>query len=441
MSPVTKTYSGRFALFFWLSFALVLLLNLLVWLYLNQVEQKFKEQLQDRLRDANQLLGRLMLEYNEDVNIHLLVPGDNGTLEYLFYKQIFEEIRNRGTLQTIILISPQGEILVSVPPILSEQTILSFTGSPNFIQALKGEAVVSDIEEYGGERFITGYMPITDLDGYLLAILIVEAKAKYFNVLGTLKNNILIFSLLNFILISLIAFMLFRMVRRTIRYEREIRDQQHLVQLGTMAASVAHELRNPLNIIEATNDTIRKKYEQNNDEIFEYIPQEVIRLNALIDDFLRFAGTPQLYVEEIILQRLFDRVLMGFEEADMDRIKVRLEKSTIQLTTDGNILQQIITNIITNSLQASDKSQPVLISVSAKQRNKIQIIIEDKGTGIPKDKLDKIFEPFYTTKERGTGLGLAISQRLIQYLQGTIKVESVPNAGTTVTLELPNLKQ
>ena len=441
MNSIAKTYSGRFVLFFWLSFTLVLLLNLLVWLYLNQVEQKFKEQLQDRLRDANQLLGRLMLEYNEDINIHLLLPGDNGSLEHLFYRQVFEEIRNHGTLQTIMLVSPQGEILVSVPVELSRQTILSFTTSPNFMRALKGEAVVSDIEEFGGERFISGYMPITDVDGFLLAILIVEAKAGYFNILSSLKNNMLTFSLLNFILISLIAFMLFRMVRRTIRYEREIRDREHLVQLGTMAASVAHELRNPLNIIEATNDTICKKYKQSEDEIFEYIPQEVKRLNLLIDDFLRFARTPRLHIEEIVIRRLFDRVKMGFDETDMDRIQLQFEKNDIRLNTDGNILQQIISNILSNSLQASDASQPVHIHVGRAAKNKVRISIEDKGGGIPEDKLDKIFEPFFTTKERGTGLGLAISKRLIQYLQGTIKVKSELNKGTIVTLEIPNLKQ
>ncbi len=439
MKPLTKTYSGRFSLFFWLSFLVVILLNLLIWLYLNQVEQEFRTQLRDRLQDANQMLGRLMHEYNEDVNIHLLVPGDNTSLEYLFYRQVFEEIRTSGTLQSIVLVSPQGEILISSPDILSRHTILSFTNSPQFMEALNGQTVVSEIEEFEGERFMTGYTPITDLDGFLLGILIIEAKAGYFNILNTLKNNLLLFSLLNFVLISLIAFMLFRLVRRTIRYEREIRDQEHLVQLGTMAASVAHELRNPLNIIEATNDTIRKKYAQNTDEMFEYIPQEIKRLNALIDEFLRFARMPRLKIEPIRLEQLLERVKLGFPQEEANRIQVSLPDDDMHIHTDGNLLQQILTNIVANALQASDNEQPVHIRLEKRPKGRLLITVEDRGAGIPPDRLDKIFEPFFTTKEKGTGLGLAISRKLIQFLQGDIQVESEQNKGTKVSITIGDL--
>ena len=251
----------------------------------------------------------------------------------------------------------------------------------------------------------------------------------------------LLFSLLNFVLISLIAIILFRLVRRTIRYEREIRDREHLVQLGTMAASVAHELRNPLNIIEATNDTIRKKYAQNQDEMFEYIPQEIRRLNSLIDDFLRFARTPQLHPETVDIVSLIERVKMGFPQEERERIKVSVETTDTRIYSDGNLLQQVLTNVTANALQAAPAEQAVQIIVKRRAKKQLYILVEDHGRGIPKEDLKQIFEPFFTTKEKGTGLGLAISKRLIQVIQGSIKVDSQVNKGTKVTIVLPELHQ
>jgi len=220
-----------------------------------------------------------------------------------------------------------------------------------------------------------------------------------------------------------------------------VTDARQAIAAGTMAASVAHELRNPLNIIEATNDTIRKKYAQNQDEMFEYIPQEIRRLNSLIDDFLRFARTPQLHPETVDIVSLIERVKMGFPQEERERIKVSVETTDTRIYSDGNLLQQVLTNVTANALQAAPAEQAVQIIVKRRAKKQLYILVEDHGRGIPKEDLKQIFEPFFTTKEKGTGLGLAISKRLIQVIQGSIKVDSQVNKGTKVTIVLPELHQ
>jgi len=259
MSLIANQKSKQFIILFWLSFLFVLALNLLVWFYLTHVENHFQEQLKARLKSSNQVLSRLLLELTDEVNLNLIIPGQEQSIEYLFYQQTLQTVRLESNLQTILLLSPQGEIIASSPQILGSQLYSGIADRAEFKKALYGESVVSDIEQIAGERFASAFAPLRDIDGFTIGIVVIEARADYFSVLASLKNRMLVFSVLNFILILFIAYLLFRLLKRKIRYETEIRDKKHLVRLGTMGATVAHELQNPLNIIEATNDTIKKK--------------------------------------------------------------------------------------------------------------------------------------------------------------------------------------
>ena len=120
--------------------------------------------------------------------------------------------------------------------------------------------------------------------------------------------------LLNTILILSVAILLFRSIRRVIHLQNLIKNQDHLVKLGEMAASVAHELRNPLGIIKGANSVILKKYANQKDEVFTYIPHELDRLNKLIEDFLSFARTKQISVQPVSLKGLLNKLKLGFSD-------------------------------------------------------------------------------------------------------------------------------
>ncbi len=433
-----KRSSGAYALFFWAAFIVVLFLNLLVWLYVQQVENQFRKELKAHLSDVEHVLNQLMNAYNDNVDISLLMPGDNTSLTHLYYLQPLEAIRSNSHLQSIMLLSPKGEILIASPQNGGRGALSSLAHNRYFKQALSGSAVVSDMEEYAGESFMSAYAPIQNIDGFTVAVLAIEAKADFFSVLSSLKNRLLLFSLLNLTLISLIALFLFRAIQKSMRYQSELKDQEHLVQLGTMAASVAHELRNPLGIIEGTNDVIRKKYAAGEDELFEFIPHEIKRLNGLIDHFLTFARTPQLEPAVLDINALLMRLKMSLNESQRARLRITAPEFC-SIRTDAGLLEQALVNLLLNAFQAGAENDSVELRISVLKNNRLRLEVRDKGPGIPTRQQEAIFKPFFTTKEKGTGLGLAITKRLISHLQGTLSLES-SKSGSCFVIEIPSLE-
>ncbi len=427
-----KISTQRYTWIFWFSFLIVLFLNLLIWLYVNQVEKTFEEELKRRLMSISRMMERLI----DENRFHLLIPGEQNNLAYLHFQNLIESIRRENDLQSFILFSPDGAILVSAPELIALQGRSSLSATDYFAQTRSGLYQVSDIETHEGEPFMSAYGPVLDTDGFVIGVHVIEARATYFDVLDNLKNRLFIFSLLNFVLILLIAAGLYRAIRRTIRYETEIKDREHLVQLGQMAATVAHEIRNPLGIIEGTSDVIRKKFGNADDEIFTFIPKEVERLRILIGNFLRFARTPDIQVSAFKLSDLFKRVQTGCTPEESNRTAFQSDPEWI-LQTDENLLEQALLNIIRNALQATTAKGAVTITGHVSSRGKCTISVTDTGSGIKNMDLDKIFNPFYTTRQSGTGLGLAISRRLIRQLGGTITVTSVENTGTKCIIDIP----
>jgi two-component system NtrC family sensor kinase len=135
--------------------------------------------------------------------------------------------------------------------------------------------------------------------------------------------------------------------------------------------------------------------------------------------------------------------VVGFLEKEISFRNIRLELNLSQnlpkIVTDKGQIQQVLLNIINNAIDAVEEGGIIDISSNTKDQQVIRVSIQDNGSGIPKDKLKHIFEPFYTTKEKGkgTGLGLSISYGILKRLGGTILVESEVNKGTTFIVEIP----
>lgn len=436
MNQPLNERSRHFAVFFWIGFVIVIFVNILVWLYVRQVETSFENQLRARLKDDNRLIARLIYEYNNDLPLARVIPGERNSLAYLFYQQPLEEIRVQSGLQSILLVSPQGDILAASPEQIAGQATSSLAEDPLFRAALKGNTAVSGIEEFAGEKFMSAYTPVVNVDGFVIAVLISEVKADYFLVLTQLKNRIFLFSALSLLIILITALLLFRMIRRSMRYQAAIKDQEHLVQLGTMASTVAHELRNPLGIIEGTNDLIKKKYGDHQDELFEYIPLEIRRLNGLIDDLLKFARQPKINPRLVNLRQLLERIKLSFAPAERQRLAMEIPDQPATFSTDPDLLEQILLNLLRNAIQATANGGEVALNVASPGKKSVQIEIRDSGNGIPEDQLNNIFKPFFTTREKGSGLGLAISKRLVEALNGEISIRSRVGEGTTVTIRL-----
>lgn len=234
-------------------------------------------------------------------------------------------------------------------------------------------------------------------------------------------------------------------VRRMYRADR-------LATLGELAAGAAHEIRNPLTSIRSTIQYLQKKIKEDQDgEMLNDLIEEVDRINEIIVGMLSFSKTETPEREKVNLKNTIEQVLkLVTNSAKKKVIELVLNYETPQeiILVDLGQLKQVLLNILMNSIQSiSNNDGLITIQVlstheqpetSDKEPQAYYIIrITDNGTGIEADQLEKIFDPFYTTKSEGTGLGLSISYGIIHKHHGEIEIESIKNEGTTVTIKLP----
>ena len=207
---------------------------------------------------------------------------------------------------------------------------------------------------------------------------------------------------------------------------------------------MAHEIRNPLGIIKGTADVIYSKYgsKEEPDELFEFIPSEVRRLNRLVSDFLAFARDRELERNATDLKSSVEKPLMSLQD-EIQKANVTLEKDYDDLPEvnhDEDAVNQLILNFTLNAIQAMNGSGKIVVRLKNEPRKKgnryVKVAIEDTGCGFDV-KSEKIFEPFYTTKTSGSGLGLAICKRLVEKHNGWIEVDSEKDKGTTVRFYFP----
>ena len=235
---------------------------------------------------------------------------------------------------------------------------------------------------------------------------------------------------------------------------KEMEDRVHLAErlssLGHLAAGVAHEIRNPLNAIGMGIQRLKREFtppeESKRNEFLsfsELILKEIRRVNQIIEQFLALSRPFQLHLTEASLGDLLNHLVTLFqEEATSLKIMIQpeIDSDLPAIRMDEEKLTQALINIMKNGMQAMEQGGVLRIEVHG-LRDRVEIKIADSGAGIPPDQMEKIFNYYYTTKEKGVGLGLPIAHRIVEAHQGQLKVESRVGIGTTVTVILPIKKE
>ncbi len=234
----------------------------------------------------------------------------------------------------------------------------------------------------------------------------------------------------------------FRDITNIRSMEKQVQQHDKMVAMGELASGVAHEIRNPLNAISMVAQRYGKEFKPagNEDEYYkmtDVLLSETKRVNNIIQQFLRFARPPKLNKSEIQVGQLIKSISAiaetGCKSKGLDfEVKCGCEQA---INVDIDLMKQALINIIQNSIEATDKGK-ISLNVNKVKEN-IAIEVSDTGQGIPDDKLDKIFNLYYTTKPNGTGMGLSIVQQIISQHNGKLKVESKVGSGTKFILEIP----
>jgi signal transduction histidine kinase len=235
--------------------------------------------------------------------------------------------------------------------------------------------------------------------------------------------------------------------------ERVLRRTESLAAVGQATAQVAHEIRNPLGSIRLGVSMLRDSV---NDEealnTIELVERGIKHLNKLVVDVTQFSRQKTLDRGPVDLNDLLEMSLNLVADRLRDKdtpVKKRFSNQQLIGHWDADQLRQVFVNIIANAVDASAKQSPVTISTEAlnlsKRSNGVEgeaqryarVLVADQGKGIEKAALERIFEPFFSTKKRGTGLGLAIVKQIVEQHGGTVGIESEPGQGARVTIDLP----
>lgn len=220
--------------------------------------------------------------------------------------------------------------------------------------------------------------------------------------------------------------------------EELLRVSDKLAVVGQLAAGIAHEIRNPLTSIKGFVQVMRES-KSSSTQYYDVILTEIDRINQVTSDFLILAKPQAKNLKQSnLLNILTDITNLLHPEALLHNVQLQLhdENREILLLCDTNELKQAFINIIKNSMEAMPLGGKVDIS-TFKTDSEIRLTIQDTGSGIPKELLPNIGQPFYTLKERGTGLGLVTTIRIIESHGGTLNIHSEEGIGTTVTILFP----
>lgn len=289
--------------------------------------------------------------------------------------------------------------------------------------------------------FFTGFL-LSNIQAYLVALYTFILYTLMFIFLGTFQGfDAILNIILNgiaFIAIILAGIKLKEKIKSQEAYieilEKEKKENELYKRLYRMAAELAHEIKNPLTSIKAAADLLSEGVYSS--KLTDMIKQESERLNQLLKDFLMLTKPKQSNPVKIDVGKTIKRILETYRKKDKE-IEF-IQKKDYVIYMDEKEFISAISNIIKNAFEWAKSKVKVIIDGT---KDHIIIIVEDDGPGIPKEDINKIFEPFYTKRESGTGLGLAIAKRIIVENQGYLFVDPNMKNGTRFVIQLPVYKE
>ena len=286
-------------------------------------------------------------------------------------------------------------------------------------------------------RVYRAYVPFHSSGAMNVAKIDLNVAASDFLVMHA-RHNVIISSVGGVALIVISLYSLWA-ARRTAALERKQLELQHLAQLGTMSAVLAHEIRNPLGTIKGFAQLAMEQAGSSVRPLLEPVLDQAKRLELLVNDLLIYGRPPTPNVHPVEWAAIADSVEATARRGLGNRaIRLMVEKPPLTFETDPNLMEHILGNLVRNAIDAVDNRPQAEVRVAAAiEGGNVVLSVEDNGPGIPDSEVAKVQEPFFTTKAFGTGLGLPITARLAKALNGTFEIGGSGAHGTTAVVRFP----
>ena len=357
----------------------------------------------------------------------------------------------------------KGVIAYSTDPDLIGKKVRESLGYKRAIQGERSSGLISTRDEFwglgidfmGGKKTLRTYIPFrvenpyTGLIGIGGVFELIQDMSKQYE--SIVKFQYLVFGLsilimgLIFLALLLIVQKAERMIEQRALEQRELESQLHLAErlaaLGEMVAGISHEIKNPLGIVRSTAELLGEMPDASDTQkrLSGVIKEESTRLNQIVTEFLDFARPQEPNLQECQLEEIIEKNL-SFIRPELEKKGIQVQDNlngrSFRLRADHDLLYRAFLNILINAIHSMQDGGTIDIKVE-EGRDAYRVEIEDTGCGISKENADKIFNPFFTTKEKGSGLGLSIVRKIIEGHRGTIDIKSVEGQGTKVQVQLP----
>lgn len=388
-----------------------------------------------------------------DGSLDFLANPNDAEARERFRGSVVHLANMRDVLRTNIYGRDQKVLWSSTPGLIGRQ----FDENDELDDALRGEMVVHAgrispdaraKQEHEGlseaaSYFVETYIPVKDRDGqsvvgvielYRVPVSLTEAIQKAQVQVGAAALG-------GAVLLYVSLFGLIRRADRTMRAQRQkLIDAETMVAVGELAASVAHNIRNPLASIRSSAELSLESLADHGEESARDILREVDRVSSRVTQLLRLSHDGHAPSVPLDITPLLQECVADHRETFARRqqtLTLHTPPHQSRVWADAPLLLQVMHSLLANASEAMTTGGRCEVSVDARARRFITVAIQDDGTGIAPDDLKQVLRPFFTTKPQGMGLGLSLARRVVERLGGTITLGNRPSGGTAVNLTLP----
>ncbi len=355
-------------------------------------------------------------------------------------------------ISEVVLLTPEGEtIMTSDGTTPDAESRLDTMDDDPQLRDLATEGQIAGNKLARGEFVKRIYFPVRTTSGSIVAVLRLENNPMYFQEILRARNRIVFGFVSSLVVLVILWFITMRLVRRTILAERAAGQAGRLRALGSMTAGIAHEIRNPLNILTLQIEELEAGLNELPDAtqrggleaMARELKLETERLRGLTEQFLglaRAGSDPRQKSVAVRVERVVETVVGLWQKGlDLERreINIRNEAPGALALFSEDRLRQVLLNLLSNADDAIGKEHGTIEVGLKREQSRVLIIISDSGVGVAPENVSRLFDPFFTTRAQGTGLGLSLSQTLVQAAGGSIEVESKPGRGTKFIVSLP----